>query len=131
MTHFLDCECMLVNFLYSWIWRFYISEGDRYLDWRVGFAFLCYSRLPEVSETRGSMILVTNCILWFLFYCILLSAFFGWYSEHTAHIQWTNPCASYTVSERNLRVFHNYNQCCFFRNSVTVCVVKSSIIAVL
>ena len=60
------CKCMHVNFVYSRIWRFYIGESDRYLDWRIGFAFLCSRRLPEVSETRSSMILVTNCILRFL-----------------------------------------------------------------
>ena len=41
------------------------------------------SRLPEdgtpVPETCSSLSLVINFILWYIFYCILLNAFVGWY----------------------------------------------------
>jgi len=49
------------------------SEGDQYLDWRLGLVFLCSSRLPEdgSAETCRSLTLVMNCILWFVFYWAL------------------------------------------------------------
>ena len=51
-----------------------------YLNWCVGFVFVCLSRLPEGGTLVP--ILITNCILWFVFYCIVLCKFVGWYTEN-------------------------------------------------
>jgi hypothetical protein len=43
-------------------------------DWHVGFVFFCFNRIPEVGSQMAKHIVDTvNCILLFLFYCILLS----------------------------------------------------------
>jgi hypothetical protein len=45
---------ILVNFVYSRILIFHYfdddNEGDRYLNWRAGLVFLCFSGFPECGN---------------------------------------------------------------------------------
>jgi len=51
----------------------------------VGLMILCIHRLPEdcsLVPKHVGLILLMNCVSWFIFYYILLSAFVGQYTEY-------------------------------------------------
>jgi len=68
---------ILVNFVYSRILIFQYfddqSEGDRYLNWRAGPVFLCFtsSRLPESGTPVPKRLGVDTYELYFMI-CMLL-----------------------------------------------------------
>lgn len=58
------------------------SEGDQHVDWHVGLVFFCSSRLPGdgTAVLKHVRIRYLSWVVSFVFSCILLSAFVGWYS---------------------------------------------------
>jgi hypothetical protein len=60
------------------------SEGDEHLDWRVGLVLISLNRHPEgdIPDLKHVAVDTMNYILWFVFYCILLSVFVDCYSEY-------------------------------------------------
>jgi hypothetical protein len=85
------CKVMLVDFMYSRILTFQWYQWG----WSVPRLVCCscmalfkYNAWWHLRATACiSLIFDMNCILWFIFYCILLRAFVDWY------IDFTNVCA--------------------------------------
>ena len=88
-------------------------------DWRAGLVFILFQNIswgwhPGAETCRG-LIVVMNCILWFVLYYILLSVF-GWCTKcrnmhgtethNSCFLQFTrflyiiSPCTDYTVTKQ-------------------------------
>ena len=58
------------------VWSMYASVCLDVCDWHVGCVFLCFNRIPEDGSQMPKHVVDTvNCVLLFVFYFILLSAF--------------------------------------------------------
>ena len=70
----------LSNSYMFWHQSAILRESTRLAYWTF-FVLVDFLRWHSSAETCRGFEHVMNCILWFVFYCILLIAFVGWYSE--------------------------------------------------